>query len=451
MELKRILARDSRSANEKAIQLYGKEALIISSQRVDDQIELVIAVDTDKPSDNASEPMANPASDISKPDAANPPARSFGKCFEDAQLQPLPEWDVPPAAGPVSAPAPAPERTPTLVASAMSEAASGYELKRSQEIVALLREEIATLREDLLLTMRSRLMVAGSPLSPDVQQLMQNLREAGMPASMQLLLESGLEQVSTMQEGLDLIAKTLLKTMKRKTAKAPASGWHAVVGPSGAGKTCMAARLAHAAALEHGADRQALISFNDARPGAWAQMQVLASQAGVECYRAQDLASLQAVLDDLGPQRSVWVDTAGVHFMTAAQSLGALGLRVHAVLPVDATMTHVQKMLQNDAHAWSSCFLTKADEATPSWAMIKGLCDVSMPISGISRQAGIQAALLPYDPQQLIEGALVAAGLQLTGAALDMPKAKPARRAPGTGKAAPRKKSGQAQTKSLHG
>jgi len=255
MELKRILARDSRSANEKAIQLYGKEALIISSQRVDDQIELVIAVDTDKPSDNASEPMANPASDISKPDAANPPARSFGKCFEDAQLQPLPEWDVPPAAGPVSAPAPAPERTPTLVASAMSEAASGYELKRSQEIVALLREEIATLREDLLLTMRSRLMVAGSPLTPDVQQLMQNLREAGMPASMQLLLESGLEQVSTMQEGLDLIAKTLLKTMKRKTAKAPASGWHAVVGPSGAGKTCMAARLAHAAALEHGADR----------------------------------------------------------------------------------------------------------------------------------------------------------------------------------------------------
>ena len=447
MELKRILARDSRSANEKAIQLYGKEAMIISSQRVDDQIELVIAVDTDE----SSEPIANPAAEVPKPEAANPTARSFGKCFEDAQLQPLPEWEAAPAPAVAAVSAPALERATTLAASAMSEAASGYEMKRSQEIVTLLREEIATLREDLMLTMRSRLLVAGSPLSPDVHQLMQNLREAGMPASMQLLLESGLEQVSTMQEGLDLIAKTLLKTMKRKSAKAPTSGWHAVVGPTGSGKTCMAARLAHAAALEHGADKQALISFNDARPGAWAQMQVLASQAGVDCYRAQDLASLQAVLDDLGPHRSIWIDTAGVHFMTAAQTLGALGLRVHAVLPVDATMTHVQKTLQNDAHAWSSCFLTKADEATPSWAMIKGLCDISMPVSGVSGQAGIQTALLPYDPHQLIEGALVAAGVQQMGASLDMPKANPARRSPGTGKAAPRKKSGQAQTKSLHG
>ena len=45
MELKRILARDSRSANEKAIQLYGPEVLIISSQRVDQQTELIVAVD----------------------------------------------------------------------------------------------------------------------------------------------------------------------------------------------------------------------------------------------------------------------------------------------------------------------------------------------------------------------------------------------------------------------
>ncbi len=48
MELKRILARDSRSANEKAIQLYGVDVLIISSQRLDNQTELIVAVDLDK-------------------------------------------------------------------------------------------------------------------------------------------------------------------------------------------------------------------------------------------------------------------------------------------------------------------------------------------------------------------------------------------------------------------
>jgi flagellar biosynthesis GTPase FlhF len=47
MELKRILARDSRSANEKALQLYGPDVLIISSQKMDHQIELIVAVDVD--------------------------------------------------------------------------------------------------------------------------------------------------------------------------------------------------------------------------------------------------------------------------------------------------------------------------------------------------------------------------------------------------------------------
>ena len=46
MELKRIIARDSRSANEKAIQMYGQDVLIISSHKVDNQIELVVAVET---------------------------------------------------------------------------------------------------------------------------------------------------------------------------------------------------------------------------------------------------------------------------------------------------------------------------------------------------------------------------------------------------------------------
>ena len=48
MELKRIIARDSRAANDKAIQLYGPDVLVISSQRVDNQTELIVAIDTDE-------------------------------------------------------------------------------------------------------------------------------------------------------------------------------------------------------------------------------------------------------------------------------------------------------------------------------------------------------------------------------------------------------------------
>ena len=45
MELKRILARDTRSATEQAIRLYGEDVLIVSNHRVGQQTELVVAVD----------------------------------------------------------------------------------------------------------------------------------------------------------------------------------------------------------------------------------------------------------------------------------------------------------------------------------------------------------------------------------------------------------------------
>ena len=45
MELKRIIAKDSRTANAKAIALYGRDALIVSSEKVRGQVEVIVAVD----------------------------------------------------------------------------------------------------------------------------------------------------------------------------------------------------------------------------------------------------------------------------------------------------------------------------------------------------------------------------------------------------------------------
>jgi flagellar biosynthesis GTPase FlhF len=45
MELKRILARDTRSATEKAMAMFGPDVLIISNHRVEGQTELIVALD----------------------------------------------------------------------------------------------------------------------------------------------------------------------------------------------------------------------------------------------------------------------------------------------------------------------------------------------------------------------------------------------------------------------
>ena len=45
MELKRIMARDTRAANEKAVAMFGPDVLVISSSKVRGQTELIVAVD----------------------------------------------------------------------------------------------------------------------------------------------------------------------------------------------------------------------------------------------------------------------------------------------------------------------------------------------------------------------------------------------------------------------
>jgi flagellar biosynthesis protein FlhF len=449
MELKRILARDSRSANEKAIQLYGRDVMIISSQRVDNQIELVVAIESRTAESLATQSKAAPSQvtqaqalehRFQLPEQVQEEADSngFGKFFQEAQLQPL-------------TPAPAQASSSATGAAAAAVAVATYESRRSEEIVALLRDEIANLREDLLLSMRAQLSMPAGSLVPEVQQFNQALAEAGMPASMRLLLESQLQGVTTVSEAVSLVQSILLKTLKRKPATVPSVGRHALVGPTGAGKTLMIARLARMAAGLHGADRQALVSLNDARPGAWAQMQVLASQAGVDCYRAQDLDALKVILDDLGPQRSVWVDTAGMHFMTAAAELGAAGISVHAVMPVDVTATHAQKILNAPQHGWVSVMLTKFDEAIPSWALLKGLGESLTPVACISASSGVMGGVLPYDPRTLIDRALEAGGMQGAAQTLEVKKVKAVRSSTTARKAPVRKRLKVDLTKAVHG
>jgi flagellar biosynthesis GTPase FlhF len=47
MELKRIIARDTQAANEKAVALYGPDVLVISTSKVKGKTELIVAVDVE--------------------------------------------------------------------------------------------------------------------------------------------------------------------------------------------------------------------------------------------------------------------------------------------------------------------------------------------------------------------------------------------------------------------
>ena len=168
----------------------------------------------------------------------------------------------------------------------------------------------------------------------------------------------------------------------------------------------MLGRLAYAAAQTHGAEKQVMISFGDQRPGAWSQIQLLASQAGASCFRAADMGMLQTLLDDL-QGKTIWIDTPGADFSTQAQQLQSqLSLHLHAVLPVDATVTSVQKILQNPQIRWSSLMLTKVDEAAYPWPLIKGLCEQPLVVSCMAEDSKINVPPVALGAARLVDLAM---------------------------------------------
>ena len=54
MELKRILANDTKSATEKAMALYGRNVLVISNHSIGGQTELVVAIDIEETAQGGS-------------------------------------------------------------------------------------------------------------------------------------------------------------------------------------------------------------------------------------------------------------------------------------------------------------------------------------------------------------------------------------------------------------
>ncbi|WP_295523048.1 hypothetical protein [Limnohabitans sp. Rim8] len=419
MELKRIIARDSRSANEKAIQLYGNDVLIISSQRVDQQTELIVAVDVAsepvgqapqaslppvdapeaKPSFKANDeqylPFAQVFQNASAADAQDSDAEvSDDKAFETAleRLRARPDAPVPVVA-PVQ---------PELQATQ----AAHYEQQRSHEIVDMLREEMAALRKEFALSRQMQPWQQTLGLSADIQKLSMAMQEVGIPSGLRSLLTDSIQKLETLDEAWPVVQRMLADAMDRPVVQAPSQGVHALCGPSGAGKTSMLGRLAYAAAQAHGADQQVMISFGDQRPGAWSQIQLLASQAGASCFRAADMGMLQTLLDDM-QGKTVWIDTPGADFSTQAQQLQSqLGLHLHAVLPVDATVTSVQKILQNSEIRWSSLMLTKVDEAAYPWPLIKGLCEQPLAVSCMAEDSKINVPALPFGAARLVDLAM---------------------------------------------
>lgn len=384
MELKRILAHDTKSATEKAMALYGRNVLVISNHMVGGQTELVVAIDIEE---SAPELAANQA-----PQAAT----DFKRHFAQAQTQPKGQAQA--------AKTPAPAQSLPLVQRKVPE----REDFASREMMDLIREELAALRREFQQTQQAPAWNHGQQMSPEVEELMASFTRAGMPGGLRTLLLDTVKDMRSEHEALLAVRNQLEQVSHRPSMALPHTGTHLIAGPSGSGKTTMVVRLAREAATQHGAPKVAIISYRDERVGAWAQTQALAKQAGIECLRADNSAALGTLLAQLGGRSLVLIDTCGTHMAERVMEIQSVcpTCSTHALVAADASTATLRRALRSSGIRWNSLMVSKLDESIQPWPLVEFLCDNFLPLSAASDGAQLGALRRDLSAASLVEMAL---------------------------------------------
>jgi len=431
MELKRIIARDTQSANEKAVALYGPDVLVISTSKVKGKTELIVAVDVEPLAAEAAVAeafvptektysLSSKAVNQEAPVEAAEPA-PFGKVLNDTMAQH--KRLTKPAKAPATGFVPAAslkksvqeqtalvkeEQAPVVQQEALpaQQMAEERDTLRGREIVQMVREELATLRKEFKLS--QQMAWQGTGFARNLMPLRNALQEAAIPAALRALLIDSIQSFEDVEPALDEIRRQLCHSMQQSSVNAPDQGVHVLAGPSGAGKSLMVARLAQHASVNLGSEQVAVISYSDQRAGAWNQTQLLSAQSGVDCFRATNATTLKLLLEEHGQRKLIIIDTPGVQMSERVGEISAIckEAQFHVVLPADASQSSLRRILSTPQIQWQSLMISKLDEASQPWALIQVLTEGHVGVSGASRGERISEWSVQMQVEELVTVAL---------------------------------------------
>jgi len=429
MKIKRYTAVSMRAALALVRAEQGPDAVILSSRRGEDGIEVIAAVDYDeglfveakrqhatavgsdapKPAPAASTQHAAAASRGQQPTAAQNKAQSPSSSGASQNQSPAR------AQTPTQTQTPAQMQTPALAQAPATAQTQATAAPRPVKATPSRKQIPASFRK---LTMASLPAIAPELFAappPDaglgaMQRELQDLRQmletglAGMTWNDKRVREPlkarVLEELTAMDIAPDvalalaahtpqttslddrsLISLALLVKhlpVVNDLGGGVSGGITAVVGPTGAGKTTTIAKLAARWCMQHGSQDLALVSTDGYRIGARDQLTTYARVLGAPMHSANSGMELARVLERLKSKKLILIDTAGMGprdarltEQLAALQLGAARARVLLALPAQGEGHALEEIVQAFARvAPEACVITKVDEAASLGAVI---------------------------------------------------------------------------------
>jgi len=345
MKIKRYTATSMRAALAQVRAEQGPDAVILSSRRGDDGIEVIAAVDYDEAlfveanrQRTVAPVITPPAAPEPAPAAPNAPARA--PAAASAPMRPSAAASAPVGLSAVasasSRPSPvtrAPAAEPLAVTGRARAPASPTASAAAMAAMSMRRPAPAPVPS----------AVRPDPGYGAMHRELQDLRQlletglAGMTWNDKRVREPlkarVLEELSAMDIAPDVAMALAARAPRRTSLENPShiplallvkhlpvvhdlggvsGGVIAVVGPTGAGKTTTIAKLAARWCMQHGSQDLALVSTDGYRIGARDQLMTYARILGAPMHAANSGRDLARVLERLKSKKLILIDTAGM-------------------------------------------------------------------------------------------------------------------------------------------
>jgi flagellar biosynthesis protein FlhF len=364
MKIKRYTAVSMRAALAQVRAEQGPDAVILSSRRGDEGIEVIAAVDYDEAL-FADANRQRPAPIIVTQPTAPPPMPVSPVAPRATVARRATAATVAPVArvAPTAPMAPRAIERPTT-------ADAGYDAMQRElkDLRRLLETGLAGMTwsdKRLHEPLRARVLeeLSAMDIAPDVALALAELTPR----------RTGLDNPSHIPLALLVKHLPVVNDMTCITG-----GITAVVGPTGAGKTTTIAKLAARWCMQHGAADLALVSTDGYRIGAREQLLTYARILGAPMHAANSGKELGQVLERLKSKKLILIDTAGMGprdvrltEQLAALKLGAARARVLLALPAQGEGQALEEIVGAFAGVSpAACVLTKVDEAASLGAAI---------------------------------------------------------------------------------
>jgi flagellar biosynthesis protein FlhF len=413
MKIVRHTAPDMRQALRAVREQLGEEAVILSSRRTPQGVEITAAVDFDagKLEEAVAVPLAASGGSSSGSNASMG-ATPIGIAAERAA-----------SAEVVSARSPAEPGRPQQIA---GEPTPLFDVPRPEVPADAMGKELQSLRRMLETQLAQLAWNDRTRRAPVHTELLRELTEIGIARELADHIVGQLDERVDLTQGRRFaiagLSQYLLVTGDRWL---DTGGRVAFVGATGVGKTTMLAKLAVRWILRHGPSDLAIVASDTVRIGAQDQMQALGQMLGVPVHVPERFESLPELVSRLDRYRLVLIDTPGSSLRDAQLGVRlsvlancASRLETALVLAASTQAGALEEAVQRFKPANpASCLLTKVDEAASLGGALSVLIRARLPLSYTSDGQRVPEDLRPARSLELVSHAVRLA--KASGAAAD--------------------------------